>query len=408
MKNSYQGYVDRILELTKHISETWRSRLAGSEACQQSAAYLAEEMSGYCEEVKQQKFRVHPDAFLGYIRILVALYPVALFALWKEYFALLMIIGLLGILLVVLEFFIYWEFIDPFFPKKEGRNVIGSIEPTQELRQQIIISGHHDSAHIFNFFVHQPKLYPLRILGSMSATFLLGVFGLLFFVWDQMGEIPSGLIFGVQIFFSVLAVFVMQMWFFYSSKGTPGAGDNLASSATALELGRYFREKKDAGEGLKHTRLILASWDAEEAGLRGAKAYVKENLKELQTIPSYNMNIECLYDADKIFFLSSDINGFVKLSSEMAKEAVEIATKLGYKSDVKPIVFAAGGTDAAEFARAGIEATTLFGMGWTIDSKPDAYHTLKDTVDAVDPEAVRKAFDIIVNYVEHKDKSVKV
>ena len=91
----------------------------------------------------------------------------------------------------------------------------------------------------------------------------------------------------------------------------------------------------------------------------------------------------------------------------MGKEVVDIATKLGYKSDVKPIVFAAGGTDAAEFARAGIEATTLFGMGWTVDTKPDAYHTLKDTVDAVDPEAVRKAFDIIVNYVVYKDESLK-
>ncbi|MEM6800313.1 MAG: M28 family peptidase [Bacteroidota bacterium] len=407
MNNSYQEYVDRILKLTKHVSERWKSRLTGSESCLESGKYLAEEMSNYCEKVERQEFEVHPAAFLGYIRILVALYPIALFALWQEHFWLLLIIGLFGVLLVVFEFFIYWEFIDPFFPKKKGMNVMGRIEPTKEVKQQIIISGHHDSAHIFNFFVHQPKLYPLRVLGSMLATFLLGVFGILFFTWDQLGIIPSGLLFGVQIFFSVLAVFVMQMWFFYSSQGTPGAGDNLASSATAMELGRYFRSKKDAGNGLAHTRLILASWDAEEAGLRGAKAYVKENREQLRSIPTYNMNIECLYEADKIFFLSSDINGFVQLSSEMGQEAVDIARKLGYESDIKPIVFAAGGTDAAEFARAGIEATTLFGMGWTIDTKPDAYHTLKDTVDAVDPEAVRKAFDIIANYVEHKDKSVK-
>lgn len=406
MKESYTAYVEGAISLTRHVCQTWTSRLTGSQDCLESADFIEVEMAKCSDRVESQKFEVHPGAFLGYIRILVALYPISLFALWKGYYLLLMLLGLFSVILVVAEFFIYKEFVDPFFPKKMGKNVMGILEPEEEVKQQIIISGHHDSAHIFNFFVHQPKLYALRVLGSMSGTFLLAIFGVLFFLWDFMGEIPEGMILTAKILFGLLAIFVIQMWFFYSFKGTPGAGDNMASSATAMEAGRFFKDQRSGGKGLKHTRLILASWDSEEAGLRGARAYVREHKDMLKAIPSYNFNIECLYDSNQLFYLTTDINGFVQLSSEMAQECKDVSTELGYVTDLKPIVFAAGGTDAAEFAKEGIEATTIFGMGWTPETKSDAYHTLKDTIEAVDPKAIEATLDIIAHYVRKKDEEV--
>ena len=58
---------------------------------------------------------------------------------------------------------------------------------------------------------------------------------------------------------------------------------------------------------------------------------------------------------------------------------------------VKPISFLAGGTDAGEMAKAGVKATTLIGMPFSIDALAAVYHTPKDTIEAVSVEAVEAA-----------------
>ena len=66
----------------------------------------------------------------------------------------------------------------------------------------------------------------------------------------------------------------------------------------------------------------------------------------------------------------------------------------------------AGGTDAAEFAKAGIEATTLAAMDWENREADTAYHTTRDTIDAVDREAVSRSIAIGVQYVLEKEKAI--
>ncbi len=61
------------------------------------------------------------------------------------------------------------------------------------------------------------------------------------------------------------------MWFFASNKRTSGAGNNFIASTMALEIGRYYSQNT-----LKHTRIIIASFDAEEEGLRGSRAFAKK------------------------------------------------------------------------------------------------------------------------------------
>ncbi len=68
---------------------------------------------------------------------------------------------------------------------------------------------------------------------------------------------------------------VLPLWGFASDEGSPGAGDNMAASAIALEIFKEFAERRAAGAGLKRTRLAFASFDAEEAGLRGARVFAR-------------------------------------------------------------------------------------------------------------------------------------
>jgi len=194
------------------------------------------------------------------------------------------------------------------------------------------------------------------------------------------------------------------MWFFSSKKVAPGAGDNLVASSIALTMGKYYRSLRDQGKGLKHTRLILMSFDAEEEGLRGARAYAKNHEDEFRNIKTYMLNMDCLYDENELFFLTSDLNNFVKLDEKFANELVDIGHQLNIKTKTQPLAFLTGGTDAAELAKKGVSATTIIGMPWTNSSRSNVYHTPNDTLDKVSDKVVEDTLNIYQTYISNLDK----
>jgi len=396
----------KAMTFTEEVTTKWSSRLVGSAACQACAQFLHNTMASFCDHTATQEFDVRPGAFLGYIRVNVVLYLMGLVALWMGYVVVAVGAAVLAIAILIFQFLFYKEFIDFLFPKKKGINVTGAIEPSGDVQQQVIISAHHDSAHIFNFLAKDPDKYGRKVLGGILALFLMALFSTILLIIQIGGwEIPV-LQYSLLGILSVLAIPTFRMWFFYAKEGTPGAGDNLICVALLIEIGKYFAEQKKNGNPLKHTRIILGSWDAEEAGLRGARAYVTKNKSELQKVKTYNFNLECMYDHASMSFLTSDLNSFVPLSTNMAEKCVEVASSLDYNIKTQTFPLLAGGTDAAEFAKAGIEATTLAAMSWTKRTENPTYHTLNDTIDAVDTEAVSRSIEIGINYILKKDNEL--
>jgi hypothetical protein len=394
----HEREASRVLDLTARVVAETGPRLAGSAACKRGAEMMADEARGCCDRVETESFPLHPGAFLGFIHVLVSLYalsvPLLAFLPWAS-------AGLmsLGVAILVLEFFLYREPIDPFFPKVEGLNVVGILEPSGPVKRQVIVSGHHDSAFIFNFFVDRPELYSRRLFGGM------GTFALLWLASFPVAAFASPIVrIAAAILFAAAFALVLPLWRFASKEGTPGAGDNLSSSATALELARAFRSRRDAGKGLASTRIIFASFDAEEAGLRGARAYAKAHRAELSATPTFAFNMDCVYEADKLILLLSDINGSVKLDAEASELVAELGAKAGIKVKPQPIAFLTGGTDAAELAKAGVRATSLMGMDWSNSSRSAVYHTPRDRVDAIQPAAVQAALGLGMGFIEELDR----
>lgn len=146
---------------------------------------------------------------------------------------------------------------------------------------------------------------------------------------------------------------------FASKEVSLGAGDNLISTCSIFQIGKYFSKEENR---LKNTRLIVASFDGEEAGLRGSRSFFKEFDKTRKENNDqskvWHYNIDCPHLKDHIFFLTSYINGTVKLSENMANHCVRIAQDLGIKAYAKPIEFMTGSTDVGESGKIdGIEVT---------------------------------------------------
>lgn len=394
------------MDFTEATTTRWTSRITGSEACLACGDYLKETMATFCESTNIQEFSVRPGAFLGYIRINLVLYFLGLTALFFKQIEVATVLATLAVINIVLEFFFYKEFVDFLFPKRTGKNVIGCIEPTGEVKQQIMLSGHHDSAHIFNFLQDDPDTYSKKILGGMLFLFVMAFATWLLFIVQLLGfeaNLLHWILTGILTFGGFLTG---RLWFFYSKEGTPGAGDNMICTALAIEIGKYFAKQKKEGKGLKHTRIMVVSWDAEEAGLRGSRAYAKQFEAELHKTKTYNLNFECMYDHRELSFLTSDLNNFVPLSAKMANECKGVSEKLGYNMTTSIFPFLAGGTDSAELAKIGIESTCLAAMSWTRMGEDPAYHTTRDTIEAVDAEAVRQSIDLGIHYILEKEGQV--
>lgn len=401
----------RALGLVSDLIEKHGPRLSGSEACLETAEELASELRPLCDRTEVETFSLHPNAFLGWIKLMVIVYPVALLAFWFSITPLAILLAVGAILIMVFQFFLYKELIDPLYPKAEGRNVYGVIEPEGEVKQTVVYSGHHDSARVFNFFMDKPHLYMVRVgigIGAYIALALLSVAALIvqiirgkFFLFTFTS--PFFLVWAIIL--TIALPWVFKLWQFASDEGTPGAGDNLIASAMGVELAAYFNQRREEGTPLKNTRLVLASFDGEEAGLRGARAFFQRHQydSEVLSSESWNFNVDCPYNAKDLFFLTSDINGSVQLSQEMASQCVALAKEMGFEAFSQPIAFLTGGTDAAEAAKVGVKATTLMAMPWGNSERAAAYHTPNDVVEAIEPLAVEVALSIAIKFIENLD-----
>lgn len=180
------------LDFTGWLIDSLGQRPAGSDASRAAADAFKEEAVQFAGRTWTEDFPVHPGAFLGWIRLMVIFYALSVVCLWIGLYLVAALLTSLGLAIMIGQFFLYHEVIDPFFPRRTGRNVLASIEPEQEARAQLIVSGHHDSAHVFNFLVHQPSLYPLRVYGGLGSSALLIIASWILTLWTAIaGEAPA-------------------------------------------------------------------------------------------------------------------------------------------------------------------------------------------------------------------------
>ncbi len=394
--------VEDVLRFTSEVVTGYPDRNIGSNNCRKASARIAEELGKYCDPgtVKIESFTCHPKAFLHYLRYMPLLMVMATVLSYFNQ-------PLLSLLAVVAFFaifypqsFFYWQWYDGFFPKVTGYNVYGTLEPDQEVKQQIVLCGHHDATYTFRFLEKTPNLYVYinyLEVGAFNVALLLTLYTLI------VGSTPAW----VPIVLGVLTLGSLPYFWFVGNTISPGAGDNMIATAMIAGAARLLK-RRDGKSALKHTRIIILSTDGEEAGLRGSRAFIAAHRNELKGIKTYTLALDTFYRADHLIFFYEDLNRTVKLSRAMAVELQQVAAALGYTTRVGRIPLGAGATDAASFGAAGIETSAMLTLPQSIWHWPDwfVYHTSRDTVDAIEPNVVERSLNIIEAYVRKKDSEV--
>ncbi len=398
-------HVRRVFDFTDEVVEGYPNRLAGTEACRNTANRIKQEFIKNCDpnSVQVEDFAVHPKSFLKYIPGLVVLYFIGAILLYSRFQLPALLVYALAIFLFYAQFARYWQVFDPLFPKATGYNVYGSIEPVGEARQQVIVSAHHDAAYVFQLLAHLPKYYARLInLGILFLLlgFLVSLIGSVLIVFHIL--IPGW----ISVVLIAGGVFQLPLVFFTTGEVSPAAGDDMIAVAVASETAHLFHQAKKAGKNpLRHTRLIIASFDAEEAGLRGARAFCKKHREKMLNTKTYVFNIDTLYKLEDLSFLVKDLNATVKLSAAMSQDCVQITKSLGYRASISAMPFGAGSTDAAEFGKLGVEAVNMSGISFDISkfSEGLVYHTSNDVTKYIEPELIEAALKIIRDYILKKD-----
>ena len=397
-------HVRHALQFTDDIVKNFSDRLAGSDSCRRTGEAIVEEFSRHCDSnsVKCESFAFHPAAFMKIVRPAVILFVIAIIFIFLKMPVVSLLCLLLSLALFSSQFVFYKKIFDPFFPKALGYNIFGIVEPDHDVKQQIILCGHHDAAYVFHYMALSPRLYPFVIFGGI-LPFLLGIglsIGCII-----IGNPPWWIPYVMAAYF----VLVLPLWWFTTGTVSPGAGDNMIAVALANEVTRILADRKKSGDNsLRHTRIVCLSVDAEESGLRGSMAYVSRHAEKMASTKSYVLCYDTLYKADKLIFFNNDMNLTTDLSDSMANDLMNIAKELGYGASVARMPWGGGSTDAAAFARGGIEATCMLAFDLNVGRLPKdlVYHTLKDTTDAIEPTMVEQALNVTIYYILNKDNEI--
>ncbi|MCL2630061.1 MAG: M28 family metallopeptidase [Firmicutes bacterium] len=398
MTNNTKQYADYAEEQIRHICESFGKREPGSKGERDSQEYLAGEIkqNGWANEVSLQDFKVAPKAFLIFTKILPFLMAIGIGLFLLHPVALIVAVAV-SLFFFVSHMILYRLVLNPFFKKKTSVNLYAVKSPLGEVKRRIIFGGHADSAYEMTlghkFGAKPAKLLIVTAIVGILVSLAMSITALHFKMLGSYTDMHKWIFFGISVAF---LPFIFLILFFIDFKTVvDGANDNLSASLVAVCVLKYL---KDNNINYENTEVCALNTGSEEAGLRGAKAFVKQNLSLLKdkNVETVFVGLETLGQLEHFQVISKDLNGIVKHD----KRAVKLIDKSAEKHFDKPLPHKGvplGSTDAAAFAQKGIPAVAILGMEHT---PAPFYHTRLDNADNLSVECMQKAFEVCITAVE--------
>lgn len=403
-RRMYANYVARNI---KHICKTVGPRCAGTEKELEAQQWMADELKTTCDEVNIESFSLHPRAFMGWIQLTVFCVTAAAVMLFLSHFVPTLAYPLLGVgvalvvialFFVISEFLFYKEALDPFTPKSTSHNVVAVRKPSGETKRRIIVSGHADSAMEWRFtYWGGPKLVVPSIGIGLVGVLFTAVADVVALIIVIGGTSPadSKAIWVLSIIsVCFIPVFLFCLLFYDPKRVVEGANDNLTGCLISMAVPRFLQDQDIRFE---NTEVWVVCTGAEEAGLRGAKAFCKahaEQFKNEKDVETVFVGFDTVRDYDFMAIYNKDMTGLVKNDDEASKLLYEGAKIAGFDIPYKTVSL--GSTDAAALSQAGIKATSFAAM----DPAPARYyHTRLDTHENLDLKTIEAGVDICLQTV---------
>ncbi|MDD6619457.1 MAG: M28 family peptidase [Eubacteriales bacterium] len=406
--------VDYTVKEITNVIKKYGPRESGNENCLAAEKHIKKEMDTFCDETRFETYKMSPKAFLQWTKFVSAgiFLAVAVCAglvftsVISMFVAQCIVCGVVfvGLLITVMEFLMYKQFMDVFYKKVEGHNLLGVRKPKGEVKRRIIISGHIDAAYEWRH-IYYGKKFPLMtilmgctILGAI-ASFVISAITVIAHFADMgaFGEFMTDYSYFFH-FFTALAMVTLFLFVDFKTI-SPGANDNLTGTYAAVTA---LRMLDMAGVDFENTEVCAMITDGEEAGLRGCKQWAKDHYDEYVNsgVETAVLCVDTLTDLEYLNVYNRDMTGTVKHNEKFSKLVMDSAIEAGH-DDLKFANVFFGSSDAAAFTQAGITATCLAAM----DPAPaDYYHNRRDSYDRLVPEAIKTGYEVIMSTILNFDE----
>ena len=301
----------------------------------------------------------------------------------------------------ILEVMKYHETYDFLFPKRKSNNIIGTINPSSDIKCSVIFSAHHDSAFEFNTFYYLKRFGQIIINVGYLELGIIFIVIILKIILQILSIELTILFLSFGFLFIVFIPIILAYMFFHSYHPVLGAFDNLSGVAVVLGIGKYLSQNKDNPEIFpKNTKVYLISFAGEEAGLRGAKRYINAHFHELEEEGTMVVNMDSIGKQDIIIIHDREPGIGAKHDPKIYQPLFEIAKKINPIAKISPLAF--GATDGGAFSKKGISAASIGALNLK-DELPRNYHTRLDTPENVEREALGQFLEICLEYLKFID-----
>lgn len=402
-QETVQSNVDYIADGIKKVITTFGKRAPGSEGETKAQEYLAEELGNYADNVKTEKFTLHPQAFMGWIYFEILFMLGAIACLWFNINVAAILITITGVLLLVYQLLLYIHVTAPIFPKKTSTNVFASKKPKGEIKRRIIFCGHTDAAPEWGYLhLGGTVLFEVQLLASLSTiifVIVMAIAGMLVNGFDVMALTAPTPFRTALIVCTAYCVPVILSLLYFSNpfRIVDGANDNLTACYTAMSVLKTLKEENIT---LQNTEVCALMAGSEEAGLRGAMAFAKAHKEEFSDVETIVVVMETLREPEHLSIYTKDLNGIIKTDPDVAK-LVQTAGEEAIGRKIKYATVTMGATDSAAFAIAGMKSTCLAALNHQLQPY---YHTRKDTYDNLSKECLGLAYKTVMKTLEIYDE----
>lgn len=404
IEKKYDAAKYMVKEIT-HICTKIEKREPGSigekKACEYMAKVLKEDCG--CERADVEPFKENPRSFLGWLFFTLT-FVLAAIVLYFFSPVISVILIVLGLLLALLQFGLYFKTIDKVFPEKTGHNVTAIKKCKGETKRRIIFNGHPDAAWEW------PVNYALGGVG-FEAHALIGFAGAFYYLIlaiiqlvqnGSVGADPSTPLGKAGLIGLIFVPFLIGLYFMVNYRRVvDGANDNLSGCYMGIAL---LKALKDEGIEFENTELGVVLTGSEEAGLRGAKAWCEAHKDEFSDVPTFIYSYDTIHDPKFLMVNYRDLNGTVKADKDASDLFMEAADELKIQCKKGMVPPLGGATDSAAFAQAGMRAAGITGLNHKLESY---YHTRRDSYDNMNLDGLADCFAATVKVLEKFDEGAK-
>ncbi len=388
---------DYCVDSIRKIIEQFGPRPPGSKGERQCQEFLRDELAHVGLTPTLDVFPVAQKAFMA-MPVVCSLLTLCAFPLYWLAPRLSPIPALLALIVCLCELLFYRHILTPFFPKSESCNLWAALPPSGEKQRRIILGGHADGAFEWRFQYLFPRIFPVfpALIFLSLGYILLSSLAIALFGGDAMTGMGVWFYLGLAQL-AALPGLVCGVFFTNFAVTAPGAGDNLSGALTVVGLAKLL---KDEDITLENTEVVFLVTGSEEAGLEGARAFLKAHQHEWTDVETICVAYDTLCELDHFAVHVRDLNGRVPHDPRVSALVKEAGQDCGL--DLPEAIIPLGASDGAAFSQAGVPTTAVCAM----DHAPaHYYHNRRDSMDILSVPCLQEALRLSVAIVERYDKN---